>query len=180
MDSSSDNSNRISSRPYQAHVVTLIVIVGTLPALPGCMTFGNKGPVPESLTNCRRLSQQGVLAMEQGRWDQAEIALAQAIEECPTNIEARRQYAETLWHRGSTQQAVVQLEEALKLDNNQAALHVRVGEVYLTMNDVNTARNHAQQALQINPELAGAWALRGRVMGPLAILSKRWPTFIGP
>ena len=61
---------------------------------PGCRMPGGPGPVPQSLTDCRRLSQKGLAALERGEQPKAETLLAQAVTACPVDAEARRHYAE--------------------------------------------------------------------------------------
>ena len=139
------------------------LLVGCVVALAGCRTFSQRGPVPDAVATCRQLSQQGLSAMQQGDWTQAEKLLAQALQTCPSNLEARRHYAEALWRRGSKNAAVTQLEAVLVTEHDDPTLHVRAGEMYLALEDYERAHRHAEQALGLNIELGSAWALRGRV-----------------
>ncbi len=66
----------------------------------GCRIPGLGGPVSDSLANSRQLSQQGIAALDRGQQSEAERLLAKAVAACPTNAEARRDYAESLWQRG--------------------------------------------------------------------------------
>jgi len=132
--------------------------------LPGCRLPNREGPVPKQLATCRRLSQLGVAAIERGKWDEAEKLLARAIETCPADPEARRHYAEALWRRGARREAVSQLEEAARLADGDAALHVRIADMRLAMGQMEPARRQAEQALDLDPKLSAAWGIRGRVM----------------
>ena len=69
--------------------------------LTGCRLPGWEGPVSRSLADCRRLSQQGVVALDRGQQEKAETLLAKAVAACPVDAEARRRYAEALWRRGA-------------------------------------------------------------------------------
>ncbi len=100
--------------------------------------------------------------MERGEWERAESLLGQAVQSCAVDVESRRHYAETLFHRGAIKDAITQLEEARKLSTEDATLAVRLGELHLMTGNVAAARAAAEQALDIDPKLAGAWALRGR------------------
>lgn len=102
--------------------------------------------------------------MERGQWGRAETMLSKAVQTCPIDSDARRQYAETLWHRGDKPAAIKQLEEARKLSNEDPALAVRLGELYLESGQVQLARDAADAALQIDPKSAAAWALHARSM----------------
>jgi tetratricopeptide (TPR) repeat protein len=130
----------------------------------GCRTVGGGGPVPEAVATCREFSQQGLTAREEGQWAEAERLFAQAVEACPTDVDARRQYAETLWKRGDVIGAARQLEQARKVDPENVALQVRLGEMYLVMRDLDRARRLAERALRGDLRCGDAWALRGRVM----------------
>ena len=101
--------------------------------------------------------------MERGQWEQAESFLAEAIKSSPVDAQARRQYAEALWHRRASSEAVAQMEQACKLAGQDPALVVRAGEMYLEMGRIEDARLRANQAVDASPQLAAGWALRGRV-----------------
>jgi tetratricopeptide (TPR) repeat protein len=116
------------------------------------------------VANCRQLSRQGISAKERGEWGRAEQLLSQAVESCPVDADARRQYAEALWHRGATQEALAQLEEARRLAGDDTTLVVRQGELYLGVGQFDAARTAAEQALDLDPKLASAWALRGKAL----------------
>ncbi len=143
----------------------VFILALTLAALPtGCRLPGREGPVSRALVSSRQLSQQGVAAIERGRWDQAEPLLAQAVEQCPFDPDARRHYGEALWHGGEREQAVSQLEEAIRLAPDDAALHVLLAQRQLAMGHGELARQTANYAIDLEPTLAGAWAIRGRVL----------------
>jgi len=129
----------------------------------GCRLPGREGPVSRSLVTSRQFCQQGVSAIERGQWERAEELLAQAVKTCPFDPDARRHYAEALWHRGQREQAVRELEEASRLAVDDATLHVLLAEKRLAIGDIELARQSAQHAIDLEPNLAGAWAVRGRV-----------------
>ena len=130
----------------------------------GCRLPGREGPVSQSVADCRRLSQQGVAALEQGKQPTAETLLAKAVAACPVDAEARRHYAESLWRRGAQQEAIAQLEEAGRLAGDDATLRARLAEMHLTSGQFELARQDADLALNLDPKLPSAWAIRGGVM----------------
>jgi tetratricopeptide (TPR) repeat protein len=130
----------------------------------GCAFPFRDGAVPKSVENARQLSQRGMSAMERGEWDTAETLLVQATHTCPADAEARRQYAEILWHRGAKAEALAQLEDALKLSRNNADLEIRLGEMELELGKPDEARKRAERALALEPKSARAWALHGRAL----------------
>ena len=150
--------------PLKATVAIAGWIVCWLFLLPGCSLPGRKGPVSSALLSCRQLTQRGLSATERGDWPKAELLLAQAIQACPVDAEARRQYAEVLWRRGAKAEALAQLEEAIRLSTEDPALLVRAAEMKLDLGNVEAAFAGARQALDLDPTDCHAWAARGRVM----------------
>ena len=130
----------------------------------GCRLPGQQGPVPQSLADCRRLSRQGVAALERGQQQTAENLLAQAVTACPADAEARRHYAESLWRRNARTEAIAQLEEAGRLATEDASLWARLAEMYLVAGQPHSAWQSAQRAIELDPKLPAAWAIRGGVL----------------
>ncbi|MEX2309541.1 MAG: tetratricopeptide repeat protein [Pirellulales bacterium] len=149
-------------------VVAALLLAGLmLPLSAGCATFGRRGPLAEKAAACRDLSQQGVSAMEAGQWQRAELLLRQAIEASPDDVEAHRHLAEALWHRGASREAMSHIAAALHARPTDARLAVRAGEMSLALGGRDAALIHAEQAIRLDPQLAAAWALRGRVFWQL-------------
>ncbi len=131
--------------------------------LAGCRLPGWDGPVSRSLATSRQLSQQGLVAMERSQWQQAETLLAQSVKACPGDVDARRSYAESLCHRGAKTEAIAQLLAASQCAPEDATLRVKIAEIQLELGHVDMASETAQLALDLDPKLASAWAVRGRV-----------------
>jgi protein O-GlcNAc transferase len=129
----------------------------------GCRTLTRPGPAAQSVATARQLTQQGITAKDRGDWKRAESLLNRAVQTNPTDADARRNYAETLWHRGALQQSLEQFEEARKTTGEDPSLAVRTGELQLALGQINSANQMADQALDLDPKFAPAWALRGRV-----------------
>lgn len=132
--------------------------------LAGCRLPFSEGPVSRSLLTCRQLSQRGVSALERGDARTAESLLKQAVEACEVDPDARRHYANALWERGRQREALEQLHEALRLSSDDDRLLARAAEMHLALGDIDTAKAAVGEALDLNPQSAAAWALRGRVM----------------
>jgi tetratricopeptide (TPR) repeat protein len=133
--------------------------------LAGCRLPGREGPVSQSLVNSRQYCQRGVAAGERGQWQRAEELLYEAVRACPSDPEARRHYSEALWHRGQRDEAVAELQEAIRLAVDSAELHVLLAEKRSAMGEIELAWQSAQRAIDLEPKLAAAWAMRGRVKG---------------
>ncbi len=139
---------------------TLGVLLLLLPAV-GCRLPFRDGPVPTSVANSRRLSQQGVAALDRGDQPKAETLLSQAVKACPVDPEARQRYAESLWLRSARKEAVAEMEQACQLAGEDATLWARLAEMLLTEGKIEAARQDAERALGLDPHLASAWAVRG-------------------
>ena len=135
--------------------------------LAGCRLPGHEGPVSQSLAESRKLSREGVAAMENGQQKQALDILAKAVKACPADPEARRNYAETLWQHGSKKEAIAQMEEAAAYAGEDATFWTRLAEMYLDNGRIDAAAKSAQQALDLDSKLASAWAIHGGVLQAL-------------
>ncbi len=145
-------------------VVWASLIVPLALAASGCRLTRMEALGSRSLATSRQFSQEGATAMEREEWERAELLLSQAVRACPGNPEARRNYADALWHRGARREAVGQLAEAIRREPENAALHARLAELRLAMGDVAAALASANRSADLDPKLAAAWAVRARIM----------------
>ncbi|MGW8256561.1 MAG: tetratricopeptide repeat protein [Thermoguttaceae bacterium] len=146
------------------HNVNFAFFAVMLALLAGCRLPCRQGPVSQSLVESRKLSRQGVAALENGQQQQAEKLLWQAVAVCPADAEARRNYAETLWLHGSSAEAIAQMEQAVQNSGDDADFWARLAEMYLAVGKVEPAETSVQEALDLNPKLPLAWSVRGGVM----------------
>ncbi len=130
----------------------------------GCRLARMEGLGSRSVATSRQFSQEGVTAMERDQWDRAELLLSQAVRACPSDPDARRNYADALWHRGARQEAVAQLAEAIRRAPENAASHARLAEMRLAMGNVEAALASAERSADLDPKLGSAWAVRARIM----------------
>lgn len=144
--------------PAAYRLILASLLVGSA---AGCAAL-HRRPVAEDVAAGRDFTQQGVTAMETGRWSDAEILLQRAVEASPDDAVARRHLAEALWQRGATDAALEQIERAVELEPDDAALVVRRGEMRLGNGDSKRGLACAEEAIALNPKSAEAWALRGR------------------
>jgi tetratricopeptide (TPR) repeat protein len=132
-------------------------------AMCGCKSLGRKGPVPEDVAQARQLSQKGLNAMQRGDWAAAETSLSEAVKTCPVDAEARRHYAEAMWRRGEREAALEHLQKAIACAADDTSLIIRAGQMQLALGRPTEARASADHALDLNPQSADGWILRGRV-----------------
>ena len=134
-----------------------------LASLLGCQFAGLRGPVPETLAASRRLSEDGRESLDRGDNAKAEQVLAQAVKTCPADSDAHRYYAESLWRKGAQAEAITEIEEAIKLNPENAELHVRLAQMQLDRGNFDKSRQSSDAALTINAKLPSAWAVQGQI-----------------
>jgi len=141
-----------------AATASLLVAGGT-----GCRFIPRTGPVPQNLADARRLCNAGLSAADQKDLLRAEGLLERAVKECPTDIDARRHYADVLWKRGERMDAVRQIAEALRIAPGDVGLCIDGGRMYMELGLLDDADRLAQEAVAAAPRSAAAWRLRGQV-----------------
>ena len=141
-------------------VMPLLLLVW---AAAGCRLVPRNGPSTEQLADARRLSNLGLSASDSGDLLRAEGLLEQAVERCPTDIDARKHYAQVLWDRGEKMAAVNQIGEALALSPGDIDLCIDGGQMYLELGLLDDAERLADEAVRTVPRSSAAWHLRGQV-----------------
>ncbi|HLA84445.1 MAG TPA: tetratricopeptide repeat protein [Thermoguttaceae bacterium] len=139
-------------------------LLRSIAVMPACRLPGREGPVPAALAQSRQYSQEGVVAMEQGCAEQARELLAKAVQTCPEDPEARRDYAEALWKCDHRDKAIAELEQAVAMSPKDARLRVRMARMRLALGQIDQARGDVDAAMDMDPELGDAWAMRARVL----------------
>jgi tetratricopeptide (TPR) repeat protein len=153
------------ARVYRPNAYSILAVV--ILSVAGCRIPGYGGPKSRSVLTSRQLSQQGASALYRQDWTNAESLFARAVAACPADVDSRRHYAETLWHRGAQQEAIAQLAEATKIAPEDPRLLDRLAEFRLLAGQVDQARRDAEAAIDLDPRSADAWMVRGRIMRQL-------------
>ncbi|MFM7206618.1 MAG: tetratricopeptide repeat protein [Planctomycetaceae bacterium] len=151
----------MSSPKPSAFLVAAAIVVAASGS--GCRLVQRRGPVAPDVAAARRLCNEGLSAADRSDLVRAEGLLEKAVERCPVDIAARRHYADVLWKRGERMEAVTQINEALRLSPEDAALCVQGGGMYLEMGLFGDAERLAREAVAIAPGSAEAWHLRGQI-----------------
>ena len=144
-----------------ATLASTAIIVAALGS--GCRLMPRSGPVPQDLAVARRLSNEGLSAADRNDLVHAESLLERAVKSCPTDVDARRHYADVLWRRGEKMEAVTQISEALELSPGEVALCLDGGRMYMELGLLDDADRLADEAVAVAPGSAAAWHLRGQV-----------------
>jgi tetratricopeptide (TPR) repeat protein len=128
----------------------------------GCRSICPRS-MEKNVVDARQASLQGLDAMQQGKWDEAETIFASAVKCSPADERARGCYAETLWRRGACEQAITHMQEAVQLSQADPQRLVQLGEMHLSLGQLPEAAKCAEAATNKNCRLSTAWALRGDV-----------------
>ena len=143
---------------------TRLLMIATLllAADAGCVSWRALQPVPPSVMAGRRLTRQGVAAMEVKQWSEAEELLREAVEKNPDDPETHSNLAEVLTRRGAKDEALEHMSIAAQLDSDDPWTAVRAGELLLAAGDTKQAIKQADRAIRMDQSLSDAWLLRGR------------------
>jgi len=147
---------------YRLRFSLCVLFSGLIVASLGCRTFCPRS-LEQNVVDARQASLQGMDAMQQGRWDEAERIFAGAVKACPDDERAQGCYADVLWHRGACDQALAHMQEAVRLSGDDPQRLVQLGEMQLAMKQLPKASECADRAIAKNGRLSSAWALRGEV-----------------
>jgi tetratricopeptide (TPR) repeat protein len=133
-----------------------------LPVALGCSGFSRRWQ-PDDVVFARQIAQRGMDAVDAGNWQRAEEFFAKAVEVCPVDERVQSRYADALWHRGSRQEALEHMKEAVRLSGGEPELVVRLGEMHLETGDFQQASQLAERVILSGRQLASAYRLRGDV-----------------
>jgi len=129
----------------------------------GCQLSQSLAPISPSQYHSSVRSQQGIAALEQGKLNEAEKLLGDAVRYNKNDINYRRHYAEVLWEQGKYQEALQQLDEALQRGGqNNVSLYLSLAEKFLARQEYTAAHRYADEAVRLDSQDYRSWALRGR------------------
>ncbi|MGC4004769.1 MAG: tetratricopeptide repeat protein [Pirellulales bacterium] len=127
----------------------------------GCRVL-SKGPVPQDVADCRKLSQRAIGALHKGDLPAAESLAQRAVQTNPDDVQARQTYSESLWRNGRRDAALLESQAAWKLAGEDPLVATRLGEQYFELGRHAEAAELAAEAIDLCPECGAAWALRAR------------------
>lgn len=144
----------------------------------GCTLWSKaRGPVPQDVADCRKLSQRAVGALHRGDVATAESLAQRAVQTNPQDAQAHQFYSEALWRSGQRDAAIAQAQEAQKLLPDDPLVTIRLGEQYQEQGRSQEAAELASQAIDICPNCGSGWALRARARASLGQLNESLPDF---
>ena len=84
----------------------LTVLVSLSMCSIGCRSL----PKSDDVISCRQQMHRGLDAMAKGNWLDAEAKFRSAVETYPEDERAREHFAEALWRRGASDEALLQMQ----------------------------------------------------------------------
>lgn len=100
--------------------------------------------------------------MERGDQAVAKDLLLRAVQQGPTDVDARQRLAEVLWKSGAEDEALQHVDAAVRLAPHDANTLVWAGEMRLARGQLDVAVASAEAAIAHDQNCAPAWSLRGR------------------
>jgi tetratricopeptide (TPR) repeat protein len=141
----------------------LVLALAVSACTAGCRLMNRSGAVSQNVADARRLCNEGLSAVDRKDLLRAEGLLERAVKNCPTDVDARRHYADVLWQRGERMEAVTQIAEALRLSPGDVGICIDGGRMYLELGLLDDADRLAREAVRSAPRSADAWRLQGQV-----------------
>lgn len=149
---------------YSSLVITMTLVVLSL-VQSGCSLPSRRSPIPFSELRSRQYCRQAAEAVETEDWPRAEIALRRAVDLYDEDPETLRQFAEVLATQGNLAESVEQLEKAAERSGgDDPMMYVLIAEKRLLLDQPQPAYDNVQRAIELNPKLAEAWAVRSRIL----------------
>lgn len=157
----------VPSRGHGARGGLAIFVLTALLVLPGCRLWPARMATSDTFSASKRLTREGISAMELGQWEEAESQLREAVAKSPDDADAQRHLAEALCCRGAHQEALQHMLIAAELAPGNTTAVVRAGELLLLANRPVEASELAGKAVKCDPNLAAAWSLWGQAHAEL-------------
>lgn len=152
-------------------ILVMLVLSVVASALTGCCSLPFGCPSGEKVIAAREQGRLGLDALARGRLDEAQMRMQAALEDCPHDDQLRRDYAQVLWKQNRRDEAKAQMAVALNGTSNsegvsdgEATWLVEYGRMAFVDGDPATAIQSVDRAINLNPDSAAAWKLRGDIM----------------
>jgi tetratricopeptide (TPR) repeat protein len=155
---------QISKSPQPAARWGAIGLLAMVVCCSGCRAIRQHVESRQSIA-ARKLSREGLEAMHAEKWQEAEDAFAGALALNQADDRAHAGLAEVLWERNERKQAIMHMEQAVRLSGSEPQMAIRMGRMYYDVGQIEDAQQQSDDALTgTGRDLASAWALRGDVV----------------
>ena len=148
-----------SLRSFQNVISLMALAVLGLPVC-GCQSFQKQ--TTQKSAKCGELCLRAREAREKGNADKANEFINEALRQRPSDIETRRQLAETMWNNGRRSEAVSQLATLCELQPNDIRLATRLSVMQWETGQHEVAATTASSVLIRDPQILDAWRVKAR------------------
>lgn len=118
--------------------------------------------ISQDSAKCGALCAQAREARERGNAEQANQYINEALKQKPSDIETRRQLAETMWNSGRRREAVEEFAALLSQQPKDARLASRLAMMQWETNRRVEAAETAEVVLKLDQQSKDAWLIRAR------------------
>ena len=130
----------------------------------GCQTFA---PFSQSMRTrvaaARQWTGNGIDAIRRGAVGEARACFSKASSQLPTDHHIIANVARTHYQEGQFEQAIEEMNRAIRIEDEEPELYVELGEYHLAAGNLQEATALAEKCLDRNHRLAPAWLLKGKV-----------------
>jgi tetratricopeptide (TPR) repeat protein len=111
------------------------------------------------MKSSQQFNNEAVLSQIEGRFDAAEIAYLQALDEDPGNGTAHNNLGLLLAQKGQEREALTHFEAALSINPHSDAAHLNKGNLHLANGEMEQAYYHYTKAIELDREHALNWEM---------------------
>ncbi len=144
--------------PLRTEMLRLLMVFALL--VTGCQSLQKR--TSQESASCGALCTRAREAREQGNSDQANQYINEALRQKPSDVETRRQLAETMWTTGRRTEAVTIYKSLCEQQPKDPKLSARL-TLMLWENDQHAeAAIAAMSVLELDPQSKDAWLIKAR------------------
>lgn len=125
-----------------------------------CCGLKRRAPFDKDVVAARELARRGQDALLRDSLPEAHGYFARALKTCPDDTDARFHLAKVLWQQGQAEQAIEEMDAAVRGSGGDPVWRVELGKMLLAQEEHEGALESAARALERSPELAAAWRLQ--------------------
>lgn len=134
-----------------------------LALLSGCRLPRWRGASAADVALARGLTSQGLRALQAGRVEEAEKAFRAAVKKCPLDPQSHERFGDFLVTRGRLKEALDEYLAACRLAVDDPHVRLKAAEVAFQLGNIPVAEKMVSEAIDLQPTLAKAWLVRGRL-----------------
>lgn len=152
---------RFTAKPTFRRGATLAFAIALLGDASGCVWVRDR--LACRSTECEKLCEEAAAARAEGRSDQANAILNEAVKRRPVDLDTRLQLAESLWECGREGEASAAFERLWEQNPHDARLAVLRAKTRFDSGRFDEAYDASLEALELDPYSVAALEIKARV-----------------